>query len=139
MVRGQVYSARLFGSANPRLRRCHQQAQRIIADELSRTCQFKTDGVIGERTDRVEFVRNTKNDASGVGSIGHEFGVVGQQCKFLIDALAGETSRDDLVALDEPVNAQIAPTNFAVATGRSGKQRVFKMRELRTVGIGLAD
>ena len=85
---GEAHLAWLFRSANPDGAGAANERKGIVADEFGRAGEFEADGVVGERADGVEFVRDAQHDAGGVRSICDERSVVGQQREFLIDALA---------------------------------------------------
>ncbi len=80
--------------------------------------KLEADGVVGEGADGVELVCDAQDDARGVGSVGNQRDVIGQQREFLIDALAGEAARDDLLALDESIDAQITPAGRKACSDR---------------------
>ena len=105
---GEIHLAGLLAGANPEGACTSDQRKGIVADELGGAGEFEADGVGGEGADGVEFVGDAQDDAGGVGTVRDEHGVIGQQREFLIDALAGEAARDDLLALNESVDAQIA-------------------------------
>src|ERR1017187_866947 len=88
VMRSEPDLTRLLGSAYPYGARTPNEREGIIADERGRPRQFESNGIFGKRPDGVEFVGDAENDARGVGSVGNQRRVVGQQREFLIDALA---------------------------------------------------
>jgi len=106
---GEAHLAGLLSGANPDGACASDERERIVADEMGGSGEFEADGIVGEGANGVEFVGDAQDNACGIGSVGDQRGVIGQQSEFLIDALAGKTARDDLLALDVSVDAQIAP------------------------------
>src|ERR1035437_872330 len=109
VVRGEAHLAGFLGGANPDGAGAADEREGIVANQLGRAGEFEPDRVAGEGADGVELVCDAKHDAGGVGSIGNERCVIGQKREFLIDTLAGEAARNDLLALDVTVDSQIAP------------------------------
>lgn len=106
---GQAHLAGLFAGANPDSSGASDQREGIVANQFGRSRKFEADGIGCKRPDGAELIRHAEDNAGSIRAIGNEFGVVGQQGKFLIDSLTREAARDDLLAADESVNAQIAP------------------------------
>ena len=82
----------LFLGSNPDRAGSADQGERIVSDDFRRALQLKLDGVVGKWPDGVKFIGHAQHDAGGVGSVRNQAGVVGQQCEFLVDALAGDGS-----------------------------------------------
>ena len=55
-------------------------------------------------------IGDTKDDAGGVGAVGEQSRIVRQEREFAVDSATRERLRDDLLTLDEAVDAQVAPT-----------------------------
>ena len=108
-MRREAHLARLLARTDPDGACAAYQREWVVADQRCRTREFETDGIAGEGANGVELVCNSENDPGRISSVGNQGCVIGQEREFLIDALAGEAARDDLLALDISVNAQIAP------------------------------
>ena len=100
MGRRKPHGSGSFLGANPDRAGAAHQGEGIVADNLRRAFQFKLDGVVGKGPDGAEFIGHAQDDASCVGSIGDQAGVVGQKRELLIDALSGIASSDDLSCLE---------------------------------------
>ena len=107
---GEAHGAGLFFGADPDSAGATDQGEGIVADNFGGAIEFQFDGIVGEGADGAEFVGDAQDDASGIGAIGVEFSVVGEQSKFLVEAAAGKSFGNDLLALDVAVNAQISPS-----------------------------
>ncbi len=135
---GKFYGAGLFFGANPDGAGAADQGEGIVADDFGGAIEGEFDGVVGEGADGAELVGDAEDDTSGVGAVGVELGVVGKKSEFLVNAAAGESFRDDLLALDVAFDAQVSP----VANGSaqiSNKWGIAKVSKLRFVGIGFRD
>src|SRR5204863_1792115 len=91
-----------------------------------------------KRADSAEFIGQAKNQASRVGAIGDELGIVGQQYKFLIKALPGKVFRDYLLSLYVAFDPQVSPAVEEAAQGNA-EWRVFKVRKFCSIRIGFHD
>ena len=103
------HRSRLFFRANPDRAGAADQRERIVADNFRGPFQLQLDGIVRKRPDGAKFVGHAQNDASGIGAIGVETRVVGQQREFLIDTSAGHRLNDHLLAIDVALDSQVSP------------------------------
>lgn len=130
--------SRLFGCSNPDCARAAHQHKRIIADELAWPGDFEANCIAGKRPNGIELIRYPQDYPRRIRTIRDESCVIRQHGKFLIEALAGKRARNHLFALNVAFDPQIAPRGMPVPQ-IGGKGRIFQMRELLPVGIGLGN
>src|SRR5580704_8936613 len=109
MDRLELHFPWLLLSSNPDCARAADQRKGIIADDFGWTVQFKLDRGIGKWTDVSEFIGDANDNASRVGAIGNQIGVVRHQREFRVDAFSGKLLRDHLLALDVTLDSQVSP------------------------------
>ncbi len=86
MFCGEPESAGLLACAQPDCAGSADEREGIVADQLSRAFQCKGDGIVGVGADGAELVGDAKDDAGGVGSVGVQFAIIGQQREFGVDS-----------------------------------------------------
>jgi hypothetical protein len=70
MLGRHVHNSRLFFCSNPDGSGASGQRERIVSNDFRGTFEAQHDGIVRIGTNRAEFVRNTEDDARGIGTIG---------------------------------------------------------------------
>src|ERR1700723_784686 len=109
MSRGQPHGTGLFLGADPDRSGAADHCEWIVADQLGWSLEMEFHGVVGERTNRTEFVGDAQHDARRIGAVSKQLRVVWKQREFLIDPAARHRLFDNFLASDIALDAQIAP------------------------------
>src|SRR5580704_12577937 len=129
----------LFGRSNPDRSRSACERERFVADDLAWAGKFEDNRIIRNGPDAIKLVCHPNDDARCVCTVPKKF-VVGRYCdKLTVHAAAGVTLRNNLLALDITVDAQIAPVPDGSLFERNGEGRITQMRELLPVRVRLCD
>ena len=118
------------------------ECEGVVTDEVCGAFEPEGDGVVGEGADGSELVSDTEDDAGGVGSVGGERSVVGDEGEFSVGPAAREASGDDLLVLDVAVDAEVSPAVALLCLQVAAVEdegRMGEVFELGAVGIELGD
>ena len=110
MFRTQGKRARLLAGAHPDGYGSSDERGGIVADEGCRAVELSTMPSLAKDGCPVSVV-HPQQDACRIGAVGDKLGVVRRDHELVIHAVAGVALRDDLLAADVAVDAQIAPVS----------------------------
>ena len=144
MPGGEANVAGLFAGSQPDGSCASDEGEGITADEVGGTFEGEVNGIVCVGADVAEFVGDPEDYAGGVGSVGNEGSVVGQDDELARSAPLLERSfRDDLLAfLEEAVDAEVSPAvalfGPELATVED-KGWISEVIELGAVGVEFSD
>jgi len=140
MFPGQNHSPSLLLCSDPDRAGPAHQAEGIVSNQVSRSLQRELDGITGVRANVIEFVSDAEDDPGGVGSVGDQTGIVGQQREFLIEAFPRVAAGDDLFPADVSVDPQVGPERGEVGFAEVGEERrILQVGELFPIGLGVGN
>src|ERR1700737_2544503 len=134
----QSHFSRLLFGPNPNCTGSADQRERVLANDLCRSFQLESDGIIGKRPNCAEFVGDADHRAGRVGAVANQLLVIDDKIESRINALSGIALCNHLLALDVTLNAEVSPFVKDISE-LNDKGRVAKVGKLLPVGIRFSD
>lgn len=132
----ELRRAGLLLGTNPHSAGASDQRERIVANDFGRSFDLEPDGIIGEGANGAEFVSHADNNSGRISAVSDQLRIIGAQDKLAVHAAARKILGYDLLALDVPLDAQIAPLMKEISHFED-KRWISQMLKLVAVRIDL--
>src|SRR3979411_3145898 len=134
----QAHPSRLLFRPNPNCTSSADPRARVIANDLCRSFQLESYGIIGKRPNCTEFVGDADHRAGRVGAVANQLFVIDDKIEFCVNPTSGIASCNHLLALDVTLDPQISPFVKDISE-LNDKVRIAKLGKLLAVGIRFSD
>lgn len=121
MCCGQLYSALLLARSDPDRACSANEPEGIVSNNVGWTLESEHNRIARIGADVPKLVGDPEYNASRVGAVSNQSGVIGQKAELLIETFSRVAARNNLLAANVTINAEVGPERREINIGQVGK------------------